>query len=89
LDEEYVMASGLIEKRRAALAKRKAAKSKAKKATAHGKSSTGKMAKDIALINRSTAGKGESSKAAASQRKKMVASVRRKQARKANYAHEG
>jgi hypothetical protein len=78
-----------MEKRRAALAKRKAAKSKAKKATAHGKSSTGKMAKDIALIRSSKAGKGESPKASASQRKKMVQSVRRAQAKKANYAQEG
>jgi hypothetical protein len=53
---------------------------KAKKA-AHAKSSTGKMARDLATV--------KGSKTPASVKAAMAKSIRRKQAKKANYQHEG
>ena len=78
-------ASGFAAHRKAQRKMRAGAKaSKAKKA-AHAKSSTGRMAKDLATI-KGDRGKGSMS---AREKKNAMASVRRRQAKKANYQHEG
>ena len=59
-----------------------AARKKAKAKRAHAKTSTGKMAKAIRLVRSTEGSKSQAGKG-------MVKSIRRKQAKRANWQHEG
>ena len=75
--------AGVADQRKKALAKRKAAK-------AHAKTSTGKMARDLKTVKESSRRrKGESVREFRASKAAMKKSIRQKQAKKANYQHEG